>query len=223
MLPWLRQAFQPVPLLVGRDVIWSTRGVQQGYPLGPLLFAAGIQAALDALPPGGALPRWYLDEGVFMGSVAEVEGVLTALQQTLPPPVLELNLRKTSVWGPSLVPAASPPAAATRLHLERGTEVLGVPIHSPLYPSPVGNHLGTLKGTFARKCAAVAVWLTTRAPMPSCGPAWAPRRSCTPSASCLSATLRPSRRTSVRPSEPPGTAWWARPRLTRRRWRPHSR
>jgi len=54
MLPWVRQAFHPAPLLVGREGIWSTRGVQQGDPLGPFLFAAGIQAALDALPP---LPR----------------------------------------------------------------------------------------------------------------------------------------------------------------------
>jgi len=52
MMPWVRQAFQPAPLLVGREVIWSTRGVQQGDPLGPFLFAAGIQAALDALPQG---------------------------------------------------------------------------------------------------------------------------------------------------------------------------
>jgi len=86
--------------------------------LGPFLFSAGIQAALDALPPGGALHRWYLDDGVFHGSVAEAEGVLTALQQTLPPLGLELNLRKTTVWRPVLVPAASPLAASTRLHLE---------------------------------------------------------------------------------------------------------
>jgi len=124
MLPWVRQAFQPAPLLVGREVVWSTRGVQQGDPLGPFLFAAGIQAPLDALPPGGALHRWYLDDGVFMGSVAEVEGVLAALQQTLPPLGLELNLRNTTVWGPGLVPAASPLAAATCLHLEVVTEVL---------------------------------------------------------------------------------------------------
>jgi len=59
-----------------------------------------------------------MDDGVFLGSVAEVEVVLTAPQQTLPPLGLELNLRKTTVWGPGLVPAASPVAEATRLHLE---------------------------------------------------------------------------------------------------------
>jgi len=49
IMPWVWQADQPAPLLVGREVIWSTRGVQQGDPLGPFLFAAGIKAALDAL------------------------------------------------------------------------------------------------------------------------------------------------------------------------------
>jgi len=92
-----------------------------------------------------------------MGSVAELEGVLTALQHTLSPLGHELNLRKTTVWGPGLVPAASPLAPATRLHLEGGTGVLGVPIHSALYPSPVGAHQGALEGRFARTCAAHAL------------------------------------------------------------------
>jgi len=113
MLPWVHQAFQPAPLLVGREVMSSTRGLQQGDPLGPFLFAVGIQAALDALPSGEALHRWDLDDGIFIGSVTEVERVLTALQHALPALGLELNLRKTTVWAPGLVPAASPLAAAT--------------------------------------------------------------------------------------------------------------
>jgi len=47
-------------------------------------------------------------------------------------------MRKTTVWGPGLVPATSPLAAAMRLHLEAETKVLGVPIRSPLYHSSVG-------------------------------------------------------------------------------------
>jgi len=57
MLPWVRQAFQPAPLLVGGEVIWSTGGVQWVDALGPFLQAAGILAALDALQPGGTLHR----------------------------------------------------------------------------------------------------------------------------------------------------------------------
>jgi len=110
-----------------------------------------------------------------MGSVAEVLKELGALQPTLPPMGMELNLRKTTVWGPGLVPAASPLAAATRLHLEEGTEMLGVPIHCPLFPSPMGPQLETLKGKSARTCSAGAALADTHsahAVMRSClGPA----------------------------------------------------
>jgi len=40
--------------------------------------------------------------------------------------------------------------------------VLGVPIHSPLYHSPVGTQLGTLKGKLDRTCAAVAALADTQ-------------------------------------------------------------
>jgi len=40
--------------------------------------------------------------------------------------------------------------------------MLGLPIHDPLYPSPVGAHLGALKGKFARTCAAVAALADTQ-------------------------------------------------------------
>lgn len=83
MLLWVRRTFQPAHLLVGWLVNWSTRGVQQDDTLGTFLFAADLQAALDALPLGGARHRWYRDDVVLMGPVAELEGVLTSLQRTL--------------------------------------------------------------------------------------------------------------------------------------------
>jgi len=155
MLPWVQQASQPAPLLVGREVIWSTLGVRQGDTFGPFLFAAGIQAALDTLP--------YTKVTWMMGSSwARWRRSLGALQRPCPLLGLVLNLRKTTVWGPGMVPASSPLAAATRLHLEEGTKVLGVPIHCPVYHSPVRAHLETLKGTFARTCAAVAALADTQ-------------------------------------------------------------
>jgi len=70
--------------------------------------------------------------------------------------------------------------------------VLGVPINSPLYQSPVGTHLGTLKGKFSRKCAAVAAPADIQcahALMRSC------QRYSMHSAPYLSVTRRSSRRT----------------------------
>jgi len=60
-----------------------------------------------------------------------LQGVLAALKQALPP--------LGPYGGPGLVPATSPLTAATSLHLEAGTEVLGVPIHPPLYHSPTAR------------------------------------------------------------------------------------
>jgi len=64
-------------------------------------------------------------------------------------------MRKTTVWGPGLVPAASPLAAAIRLHLEKGAEVPGVPVHSSLYNCAVEANLGKLGAKFAHTCSAV--------------------------------------------------------------------
>ena len=42
LLPWTRFCLQPAPLFCGGMAIMSTRGVQQGDPLGPLVFAAAL-------------------------------------------------------------------------------------------------------------------------------------------------------------------------------------
>jgi len=133
------------------------------------------------------------------------------------------NLRKTTLWGPGLVPAASLLAAATRLHLEGRTEVLGVQIHSPLYSSPVGTHLGTMKGKFARTCAAVAALADTKS-------AHALMRSCVGHAKVQYALrTMPIRHTAAFAADVTTTqratwdAWWVRPRLKRRGRRPHFR
>ena len=52
LLPWVHASFQPAPLLCGKQTLWSTAGVQQGDPLGPLLFATGLQSVLCVQSPG---------------------------------------------------------------------------------------------------------------------------------------------------------------------------
>ena len=60
MLPWVRASFQPAALYCGNATLWSHSGVQQGDPLGPLLFAAGLDRALRDLPEAPGLEAWYL-------------------------------------------------------------------------------------------------------------------------------------------------------------------
>jgi len=172
MMPWVRQSFQPAPLLVGREVIWSTRGVQQGDLMGPFLFTAGIQAAIEAQPPGGTMHKWYLDDGVFIGSVMEVEGVLAALQRALP------HLTWSSICGRPRCGARAwcqrrsltlPPHACIWKRGQRCCYFSFTPpstpprwIHTPLYTSAMEAYLAKLGAKFARACSAVACLAHTR-------------------------------------------------------------
>lgn len=47
----------------------------------------------------GGLHRWYLDDGVYMGSIPKAEEVLRALTTSLPALGPELNMCKTTFWG----------------------------------------------------------------------------------------------------------------------------
>ena len=75
---WVRWCYlSPTDLFFGDHKVASVQGVQQGDPLGPLLFALAIRSMTEELleTPGldGAL--WYLDDGTLRGSP---EGVAAA-------------------------------------------------------------------------------------------------------------------------------------------------
>jgi hypothetical protein len=48
------------------------------------------------------LKRWYLDDGTFLCTAAEGEAILRYLKPALQAVGLNLNHKKTTVWGPSL-------------------------------------------------------------------------------------------------------------------------
>ena len=60
LLPWATWMLSSSAVIVcGDTTLASTSGVQQGDPLGPLLFACGLQAVLRELPPEPDLCEWW--------------------------------------------------------------------------------------------------------------------------------------------------------------------
>ena len=87
------------------QVISSSRGVQQGDPLGPSLFALAIHSAVlearrdteQAFPSGIDICAFYLDDGLCAGSAPAVSFFLSSLTNGLSRIGLVVNLSKTEV------------------------------------------------------------------------------------------------------------------------------
>ena len=122
-------------------VVYS--GVQQGDPLGPLLFSAGVQPLAADLRSGPVdLSVFYLDDGVLAGSLAAVSGALTKLQQAAAALGLTVNLSKSEAIAVGMTPAAAvaaqlPPALVCRAdgqsRILTDFEFLGAAIGGPAH------------------------------------------------------------------------------------------
>ncbi|XP_076897210.1 uncharacterized protein LOC143550455 [Bidens hawaiensis] len=66
---------QPARLYVGNDNIWSSTGVQQGDPLGPLLFALVLHPLVHRIRDRCELlfHAWYLDDGTLIGDATQTQ------------------------------------------------------------------------------------------------------------------------------------------------------
>ncbi|KAK1422142.1 hypothetical protein QVD17_25051 [Tagetes erecta] len=94
---------QPARLYVGDEHIWSTTGVQQGDPLGPLLFALVLHPLIHRIRDCCKLlfHAWYLDDGTIIGDAKEVAKALDIIRSEGPCLGLNLNIMKTEVFWPS--------------------------------------------------------------------------------------------------------------------------
>ena len=90
--------------------------MQQGDPLGPLLFALALQPLLEGLP---GLVVAYADDVSLIGSLATVDAAFGQLRRRLKDVGLDVNPKKTYLWHPHCASELSGFKALETLHKER--------------------------------------------------------------------------------------------------------
>ena len=102
---WVEYCYaQPAHLFLGDVLLASMAGVQQGDPLGPLLFALVLHPLVEKIQkqfPNLDLNVWYLDDGTIIGKKEDVFGVFELLLKEGPALGLHLNVQKNEIWWPS--------------------------------------------------------------------------------------------------------------------------
>ena len=104
LLPWVSWCYGTHPLLwhpLGR--ISSESGVQQGDPLGPLLFALVLQKLVSSLDADDEcaeilLQAWYRDDGALAGTRPAVLSALHLIEELGPALDLRVNLAKCELF-----------------------------------------------------------------------------------------------------------------------------
>ena len=137
MVAWAENCYGSQPLLYfGDDKIFSSCGVQQGDPLGPLCCALTLHRIVKQIKrevPGLLINAWYLDDGTLCGSPRDICSALTIIESQGPSRGLLLNKNKSL----SLVPADAgwpdhvlPPGIPTT---NGGIELFGSPVGPPSF------------------------------------------------------------------------------------------
>eukprot|EP00731_Ephydatia_muelleri_P034861 Em0082g8a len=131
LLPWSQWCYGQHPALWhSLGTISSEIGVQQGDPLGPLLFCLVLQQIISAIVEDVdceslLFHHWYIDDGVVAGPVAAIARVLAIIQESGPPLGLNINIAKCELF--SSRDLSSFPEEMRRSNVPH-FEILGTPI-----------------------------------------------------------------------------------------------
>ena len=171
----------------------SSAGVQQGDPLGPLLFSLVLLDLLDQVGQieGLRFSVWYLDDGTFIGPRSSMVSLIDRFQQLGPTLGLHLNLSKCEIFWPSGGQSFPEfPPEMCRLSISDG----GVDLSWALRISR--RHTFSTKWIKSLLCKIIwMTWRILRLSSISCGHAWDCAKSC--SCSALSLMDLPQRPLSV--------------------------
>nr|GEV52001.1 hypothetical protein [Tanacetum cinerariifolium] len=100
--PWVEFCYaQPARIYYDDSILWSCQGVQQGDPLGPLLFALALHPLVQTINQSCELTfqAWYLDDGTIVGDTLMVAKALDIIKTNAPTRGLFLNVDKTKLFG----------------------------------------------------------------------------------------------------------------------------
>jgi hypothetical protein len=128
LLEWVKYLYGQHPRLYHpMGEMLSQTGVQQGDPLGPLLFALVLNDTIRSLDPDLCLKfhAWYLDDGVFCGSTKMIHKVIKGLEAAAEKTGLVMNLAKCELF--SQADLGSFPARIVKSSAPN-LEILGAPI-----------------------------------------------------------------------------------------------